>query len=140
MSVLTKKVFLERSGVRAINSDTLQPPNPKCPVCSVANGMVIMYAERATVDDLVQSVLRAQLGYSEELSLRNELGTFYDPDLDDNLPKKLLDLGVKDGSFITVVDEDDQPRVDLELVAKAVGKCVEPFSSRYPEAMLTIQK
>ena len=61
-------------------------------------------------------MLRSQIGYGEELSISNEIGTIYDPDLDDNLPKKLEDLGVKYDSFLTVVDEDDEPRVNLELV------------------------
>lgn len=116
------EVFLERSGVRAISSDTLKPPNPNCPICSVANGRVIMDAERATVNDLVEDILRAQLGYGEEFSLSSELGTFYDPDLEDNLPKKLSDLGVKNESFVTVVDEEDEPRVNLELIVKAVER------------------
>lgn len=116
------EVFLERSGVRAISSDTLKPPNPNCPICSVANGRVIMDAERATVNDLVEDILRAQLGYGEEFSLSSELGTFYDPDLEDNLPKKLSDLGVKNESFVTVVDEEDEPRVNLELIVKVVDK------------------
>lgn len=64
-------------------------------------------------------MLRSQLGYGEELSISNDLGTIYDPDLDDNLPKKLIDLGVKNDSFLTVVDEDDEPRVNLELVVLA---------------------
>lgn len=65
-------------------------------------------------------MLRSQLGYGEELSISNDLGTIYDPDLDDNLPKKLIDLGVKNDSFLTVVDEDDEPRVNLELVILAL--------------------
>lgn len=78
------------------------------------------------VNDLVEGVLRLQLGYGEEFSLSNDLGTFYDPDLGDNLPKKLADLGAKDGSFITVVDEEDDedkaPRVNLELVVRVPEK------------------
>jgi len=114
-----KMVFLERSGARAINSDSLKLPNPNCPVCSVAMGYIIMDPKRATLRDLVEDVLRSQLGYGEEFSISNELGTIYDPDLEDNLPKKLVDLGVKDESFLTVVDEDDEPRVNLELIVKA---------------------
>ena len=64
-------------------------------------------------------MLRSQIGYGEELSISNKIGTIYDPDLDDNLPKKLEDLGVKYDSFLTVVDEDDEPRVNLELVILA---------------------
>jgi ubiquitin-like 1-activating enzyme E1 B len=58
-----------------------------------------------------------KLGYGEELSVSNELGTIYDPDLEDNLCRKLSDLGVKSDTFITVIDEeDDTPRVNLELL------------------------
>lgn len=117
-----KMVFLERSGARALNSDTLKPPNPNCPVCSSACGRVIMDAERATLNDLVEGVLRTHLGYGEEFSVSTELGTIYDPELDDNLPKKLSDLGVKNESFITVVDEDDEPRVNLDLIVKVAEK------------------
>lgn len=45
------------------------------------------------------------------------MGTIYDPDLDDNLPKKLKDLGVSNDSFLTVVDEEDEnTRVNLDLL------------------------
>jgi ubiquitin-like 1-activating enzyme E1 B len=95
----------------------LKPPNPECPVCGVAQGKIYVDPDRATLNDLVEDVLRMQLGYGEEFSVSNEIGTIYDPDLDDNLPKKLSDLGIKHDSFITVVDEDDySPRVNLELL------------------------
>lgn len=111
------KVFLERSGVRAINSDTLKPPNPNCPVCSVALGRVFVDLEHATLNDLVEDILRQQLGYGDEFSVSIDAGTIYDPDLDDNLPKKLTDLGVKAESLIRVIDEEDEePRVNLELL------------------------
>ncbi|PGH04304.1 hypothetical protein AJ79_07152 [Helicocarpus griseus UAMH5409] len=112
-----KMVFLERSGVRAINTDNLNPPNPQCPVCGVVQGRVFIDLERATLNDLVEDVLRGQLGYGEELSVSNQIGTIYDPDLDDNLPKQLKYLGVSNDSFLTVVDEeDDSPRVNLDLL------------------------
>ena len=45
----------------------------------------------------------------------------YDPDLEDNLDKKLSELGVGDASFIIVKDDDDDdtPRVDLQLAIEA---------------------
>lgn len=65
----------------------------------------------------MQDVLRLQLGYGEEFSLSSEIGTIYDPDLEDNLSKKLSELGVKGETLVTVVDEEDeQPRVNLELL------------------------
>lgn len=111
-----KMVFLERSGARVINSDTLKPPNPDCSVCGVTQSRLIVDPARATLNDLVQDVLKTELGYGEEFSINNEVGILYDPDLDDNLEKKFSDLGVKADSFLTVIDDDDEnPRVNLSL-------------------------
>ncbi|PLB35626.1 E1 ubiquitin-activating protein ubaB [Aspergillus candidus] len=133
-----KMVFLERSGARAINSDSLKPPNPNCPVCSVAQGRLRIDPQRATVQDLVEDILRLQLGYGEEFSINNQLGTFYDPDIEDNLPKKLSDLGVENDGFITVIDDDDdQPRVNLELVVHVAEKTDSPSDEQKP---ITLEK
>lgn len=69
---------------------------------------------------MVEDVLRSQLGYGEEIMINTELGTIYDPDLEDNLPKKLVDVGLSNESFLTVVDDsDDEPRVNLQLIIRA---------------------
>lgn len=112
------KVFLERSGARVISSDSLQPPKPGCPVCSVAYGQVVVDQEHATLQNLVEDVLRHKLGYGEELSIIKDEEVIYDPDMEDMLPKKLSELGIKSETFIVVRDEDDQdqdPRVNLQL-------------------------
>jgi ubiquitin-like 1-activating enzyme E1 B len=99
-----------------INSDTLKPPNPNCSVCGVMQSRLIVDPSRATLNDLVEDVLKTQLGYGDEFSINNEVGTLYDPDLDDNLSKKFVDLGVKKDSFLTVIDdEEENPRVNLSL-------------------------
>lgn len=69
---------------------------------------------------MVEVILRSQLGYGEEIMINTELGTIYDPDLEDNLPKKLVDVGLSNESFLTVVDDsDDEPRVNLQLIIRA---------------------
>lgn len=99
-----------------INSDTLKPPNPDCGICGVLQSRLIIDPARATLRNLVEDVLKDQLQYGDELSVNNEVGTVYDPDLDDNLAKKFTDLGIKADSFLTVIDEDDEnPRVNLSL-------------------------
>lgn len=71
---------------------------------------------RATLNDLVEGVLRVQLEYGEEFSVNSEAGTLYDPELDDNLSKTFSDLGIKADSFLTIIDDDDEnPRVNLSL-------------------------
>ena len=96
----------------------MNPPRPDCGVCSAVHAQVIVDIEQGTLNDIVEGVLRSELGYGEELSILKESGIIYDPDLEENLPKKLSELGITKDSWITVVDEDDQdqdPRVNLEL-------------------------
>lgn len=108
-------MFLERSGARVVNSEPLRPPNPHCPICGVLHSKLVIDPSRATLKDLVEDVLQTDLGY-REFSISSEDGTLYDPDLEDNLEKKFSELGVKDDSFLTVVDEDEEnPRVKLSL-------------------------
>ena len=75
-----------------------------------------MDASRATLNDLVEDVLKLQLGYGDEFSVNNEVGTLYDPELDDNLSKTFSELGITGDSFLTIIDDDDDnPRVNLTL-------------------------
>jgi ubiquitin-like 1-activating enzyme E1 B len=77
---------------------------------------LVVDTDRATLNDLVEDVLRLQLGYGDEFSVNSEVGTLYDPDLDDNLPKKLTHLGITADSFLTIVDDDeDDPRINLSF-------------------------
>jgi ubiquitin-like 1-activating enzyme E1 B len=111
-----KMLFLENSGARALNSEPPRPPNPECAICGVANGTLNVDPDRATLHDLVEGVLRNELGYGEELTVMNEVGPIYDPDMEDMLVKKFADLGVQDESFLTVIDDDEEnPRVNLQL-------------------------
>jgi hypothetical protein len=113
----SEQIFLERSGARAINTEQLRPPNPNCPVCGVAQARLVIDPARATLSNLVEDVLRDQLEYGEELTVNNEIGIVYDPDLDDNLPKKFSELGIKEDSFLTIIDDEgDAPRVNLQLM------------------------
>ena len=77
---------------------------------------MIVDPARATLNNLVEDVLKLQLGYGEEFSINCEAGTLYDPELDDNLSKAFSDLGIKAGSFLTIIDdEEENPRVNLSL-------------------------
>jgi len=93
---------------RSFGFEKLQPPNPECPVCSGAQSTLLVDTSRATLNDLVEDLLRLKLGYGEEFSINSESGLLYDPEEDQNLPKTFDELGLKQDSFITVVDESDE--------------------------------
>ncbi|KAI9728125.1 MAG: E1 ubiquitin-activating protein uba2 [Chrysothrix sp. TS-e1954] len=111
-----RNVFLAKSNDRIISSEPLRPPRSECAVCGVTQARVDVDLSRASLNDLVEDLLRLELGYGQELSVSSDQGVLFDPELDDNLPKKLSELSVKHDSFITVVDEaSEDPRVNLVL-------------------------
>ncbi|KAI0125055.1 hypothetical protein BJ170DRAFT_636084 [Xylariales sp. AK1849] len=104
-----KEVFLTPfAPQRLLASDRPRQPNPDCPVCSAYYTTVYVDLARATLNDLVEDFVKGQLGFGDkEFSATNDAGILYDPDETDNLPRKLTELGIKPGSSITIVDEDD---------------------------------
>ena len=108
----TKTIALLHGSIFASAPDE---PNPNCVVCGNAMARIQIDPERATLKDLVEDILKTKLGYGEEISILSEQGLIYDPDLEDNLDKKFEELGIKKGSFLTIKDDDDDPRIDLQL-------------------------
>ncbi|KAK9465652.1 hypothetical protein V1512DRAFT_265543 [Lipomyces arxii] len=114
-----KAVFLSRQPERIFSTESLQPPNPECSVCSIARTELKVDLSKLTLGQLVEDVVKAKFGYSEELSVVTS-NLLYDADFDDNVDKTLADLGIADQSFVTVIDdeelEDSTPRVNLEFL------------------------
>lgn len=113
-----KEVFLTPfAPARILAPDRSRQPNPECPVCGVFNASIIVDLSRATLGDIVDGYLKEQLGLGErEFVVNNDVGILYDFDETDNLPKKLTDLGIRNGSFLTIMDEsDDDIMVNIVL-------------------------
>ncbi|KAL6696004.1 hypothetical protein J3F84DRAFT_320994 [Trichoderma pleuroticola] len=113
-----KEVFLTPfANARLLAPDKNREPNPDCPVCGVYYTGVIADLSRATLGDIVEELVKDQFGYGDkEFVVSNDVGVLYDPDETDNLGKKLTELGIKGGSFLTVTDEDDEaPFVNLVI-------------------------
>jgi hypothetical protein len=81
----------------------------------VFNTSVYVDFSRATLNDLVEDLVRTDLGYGEkDISVSNDVGLLYDPDETENLEKKLSELGLAPDSFLTIVDDDEeQPFVNV---------------------------
>jgi len=110
-----RTMFLSRSADRAFSTEKPSPPNPACGICSVARTTIEADIERATLGDLVDKVLRDGLGYGEEITvLTSQL--LYDCEFDDNVDRTLKELGFCEETFVTVVDDEDEPRTNLEVL------------------------
>lgn len=113
----SKMVFLtSKSTDRVISSEGLSPPRPGCPVCSPCYAKVVIAEDGSTTLQELVDLLKLRLNY-EDFSVTADIGMIYDPDLEDNLGKPLKELGIdgKGIGFITIVDDSDEPKVDLML-------------------------
>jgi len=108
-----KMIFLSKSTDRTIEKEDLQKPNPECAVCGTAQARLVIDMEQATLQDLVEGILISKLDYTSEISISVDADVVYDPEFDDNLPKKLSELEISNGSFVTILDESDDPRINL---------------------------
>lgn len=113
----SKTVFLQskRTDLMII-AESVRPPRPDCPVCSpVYAKLLLPEGTSATLQELVK-LLQEKVGY-DEFSITADAGIIYDPDLEDNLPKSLKELGIEGSGngFITIMDDADEAKVDLVL-------------------------
>ena len=119
-------VFSQRSTERVLSAEkTLSKPNPECVVCGVARTTVLVDPTRATLRDVVEDVLKTGLGYKNEFTVTSGGEQLYealppaeDDDEDDQgvvLAKKLTELELTDGAALTIRDDSEQPKVDLEV-------------------------
>ncbi|KAH8175565.1 thiF family protein [Sarocladium implicatum] len=134
----SKEVFLTPfASARLLAPDRSREPNPDCPVCSVLNTSLEVDLTRATLKDVVESFIKEKLGYGEkEFVVSNEVGILYDADETDNLPKKLTELGIDSGSFLTIMDEDDEDtfvNVVISIQKGALPESDPPIKAQFEE-------
>jgi ubiquitin-like 1-activating enzyme E1 B len=103
-----KMVFLTRGTERVISSESLRPPNPNCATCGVAYSTLHVDTKRAKLSDLVENVLKEQLGYGEEFSVKRDADILYEMDEDIHLNKSFAELGLNGDTFITISDDADE--------------------------------
>lgn len=128
-----KMVFLAPNGTeRRLTTEVLSPPNPTCPVCSVAQSTLVVDPSRATLNDLVEDVLRLQLGYGEEFSVNKGNAILFDPDEDTHLSKTFQELGLANDSEIIIIDdasEDAKVNLVFNISAKELDADAKPIVS-----------
>ncbi|KAG9501017.1 hypothetical protein J7337_006699 [Fusarium musae] len=138
----SKEVFLTPfAPARLLAPDRSREPNPECPVCSVYFATIVADLSRATLKDLVDDIVLSKLGFEgKEFVVNNDIGTlvecFEDGD-DENLPKKLTDLGIKKDSFLTVIDQDDEDtfvNVVINVQEGTLKEDEKPVKATFPDA------
>ncbi|CAA3032863.1 ubiquitin-like activating enzyme () [Olea europaea subsp. europaea] len=101
-----RSVWFGRTAQRALNSTSLEKPNPGCPTCRTPYVSLKVDAEKMTLETLVEDVVKGWLGVEWDISVVEGSRIIYDPDFEDNLGKTLGDLNIKHGSQLQINDEE----------------------------------
>ena len=117
----TRFVSLQRGQSRMLTSWAPSKPNPKCGVCQdVYIPIEVASLESVTLEQVVDRVAKEALGLEEEdLVVYNGSKILADPDFDDNLGKSLAEMGLEQGSMLTVTDEDQKLQAVNILISVA---------------------
>ena len=118
----TRELFLAKANMVGDSSDK---PNPDCTVCSRAMVRVEIDLEKATVQDLLDTV-KSDLGYGSDFNINIDspqvlVYDYMEAEDDEEaavnrLKMRLTDFEIRLGtSLIVQDDEGDEPRVDLQL-------------------------
>ncbi|KAH3674725.1 hypothetical protein WICMUC_003085 [Wickerhamomyces mucosus] len=101
----TKSIYTSQSKERLISSGQLSYKNPKCASCSITRSFINI-DNSLTVKELIDSLID-KYQYEEEIAISIGSKLLYDIDFDDNIDKKLIDLGITYGVHLSINDETD---------------------------------
>ena len=111
----SKTTYLARRPEHVFALEQSKPPNPHCEVCSVVRLRLQIDIHRCFLSNIVNDILRNAFHYDEDVSVMHKNQLLYDIEEDGLLSKTLDQLHLSPNSILTIVDENDRPRVNLEL-------------------------
>lgn len=82
--------------------------NPECLVCQASQVSLRVDPAVTKLRYIVENLIQEQWDYPHEFSITSD-ALIYDVDFDDNLDRTLADLGVEPESFLTIMDDGDEP-------------------------------
>lgn len=105
----TRSVWLSRANNRVLIPSAPNKPNPTCSICRVVYIPVSVTPE-FTLGEFVEQVVEGQLGLNGHVIVQEGARVVFETeDLEDNKGKTLAELGIDEGKFVTVIDDDVEP-------------------------------
>lgn len=105
----TRSVWLSRANNRVLIPSVPNKPSPVCSICRVVY-LPVAVAPGYTLGQFVADVVEGELGMDGHVIVQEAARVVYETDdLEDNAGKTLAELGIKEGKFVTVTDDDADP-------------------------------
>lgn len=104
-----------RGPKRVFSLTSLATPNPHCSVCRVVY-LPIKLKEDITLGEFVKQVVVGEVGFDDHVTV--SLGSrllWETEDFEDNEKKTMKELGFTEGTFATVVDDDDHYPIEISI-------------------------
>lgn len=112
---LAKFVFFGRKNQKVFNLSSLAPPNPHCSVCRVVY-LPIKLKEEITLGEFVRQVVVKEVGFDDHVTVSLGSKVLWETeDFEDNEEKTMKELGFTEGTFATVVDDDDHYPIEISI-------------------------
>lgn len=111
-----RTIWLKRTPQRVFDVSPLSAPNPQCAVCRIVYVPVRVAAD-VTLGELVKELVGEgkPIPFEGVVSVQEGTRLLYESeDFEDNAGKTLKELGIDEGKFVTVSD-DDEPHWPVQL-------------------------
>lgn len=113
---LARTVWLSRSAQRVFILSPLPKPNDQCSVCRVVYLPINFKEDELTLGEFVKQVVVGEVGFDDHVTV--SLGSkllFETEDFEDNEGKTMKEMGFTEGTFLTVVDDDDHYPIEFSI-------------------------
>ncbi|SCV74448.1 BQ2448_8087 [Microbotryum intermedium] len=108
--VTAKMVYLSRTSTKVFGPSQLLLPNDQCSICRTVYVPVQAQAS-STLGQFVQDVVEKEVGWKGFILIAQGSRVLYErDDFEDNEDTTLIELGVGEGTFLTVMEDEEEPQ------------------------------
>lgn len=103
-------IWLARHSGKIFSTTNIPAPSPYCAVCRVVYLPLAINPDEMTLGEFVKKVVIGELGYDGQVTVQEGARVLWETeDFEDNAAKTMRNLGMGEGTFVNVLD-DDEPR------------------------------
>lgn len=101
-------IWLSRQSNKIFSNSQIAGPNPYCTVCRVIYLPLKINLNKMTLGQFVDEIVRGEIGFEGHVTVMESARLIWETeDFEDNKLKSLLELGLGEGSFVNVLDDDE---------------------------------
>lgn len=101
-------VYVSRRSDKALSATKPPVPEPRCAICRTPYVKLAIHPKTLTMQTFVDEVVKKQVGYPGEVTVRDGRRIIFDPDADESGEKTFEELNISLSTMLEVDDEDTE--------------------------------